>query len=215
MLVEFTVRNYRSFKEPQTLSLEATDDNLNIENLVEEGELRLLKSVGIFGANSSGKSNLLKALFCMVEIIKHSALSLSYKAFKSEPFALVTGFEDKPTLFELVFIVNKETFKYGFEIIKYKVLKEYLYKIEPIEKEIFERIDQKITLCEELNEVEFLTRRTKETSLFISILEQFNMPEYIKAIWPSLTEFKFYKFPYNDYILALLWHFKLIGSLFA
>ena len=73
MLVEFRVRNFRSFRDEQVLSLVASRDTTLEENCVREGRLKLLKSVGVYGANASGKSNLIKAIDRMRDIVLNSA----------------------------------------------------------------------------------------------------------------------------------------------
>jgi AAA15 family ATPase/GTPase len=198
MLVEFTVGNYRSFKEPQTLSLEASSITEFKDNISNLGERRLLKTVGVYGSNGSGKSNLLKAIDTMQNIIRTSAISNSDDQFNIEPFALVIGYENKPTLFEGIFAEGEITFKYGFEITKDKIWKEYLYQIEPENKELFERTEQKIDLCNELNEVEFLTKFTKPNTLFLSLLDQFNIPIMLKPIWLALNKFSFFEHGFSN-----------------
>ena len=68
MIVEFSVKNFRSIKDLQTISFAATPlksapeyAEVDENNIVEEGGMRLLKTVGIYGPNSSGKSNIIKA----------------------------------------------------------------------------------------------------------------------------------------------------------
>lgn len=63
MLIEFSVENFRSFKEKQTFSLLASKDkDLMDENTFQTGKYNLLKTALVYGANSSGKSNLFMAL---------------------------------------------------------------------------------------------------------------------------------------------------------
>ena len=75
MLIEFSVGNYRSFKEPVTFSmvaanLVAKDKNLDANNVfAADKDLRLLKSAAIYGANASGKSNLARALNFMKQFM--------------------------------------------------------------------------------------------------------------------------------------------------
>ncbi len=62
MLIAFSVENFKSIRELQTLSMEArVDDHLAWSNVLEEGKLRLVKTAAIYGANASGKSNLIQA----------------------------------------------------------------------------------------------------------------------------------------------------------
>ena len=61
MLISFSVENYRSFADEQTLSLEAVKDDAHSDHVVDCGRFSLLKTAALYGANASGKSNLLKA----------------------------------------------------------------------------------------------------------------------------------------------------------
>ena len=61
MLISFTVGNFRSFAEPQTLSMVAAKDDAHPEHVVDCGTFGLLRAAALYGANASGKSNLVKA----------------------------------------------------------------------------------------------------------------------------------------------------------
>jgi len=69
MLVEFSVENYRSIQEKQTLSMVAAEDetmlNSNTFCMPNNDDLRLVTSAVIYGSNASGKSNLIKAIFTL------------------------------------------------------------------------------------------------------------------------------------------------------
>ena len=107
MLLEFSVTNFRSIKEKQTLSLLKTKKN-ELENnftaipLSTGKTLDVLNSAVIYGANASGKSNLIKVLGAMLRIIENS---FSYQANKGvkyiEPFLLAKDSVNQPTAFEL------------------------------------------------------------------------------------------------------------------
>ena len=86
MLIEFSICNYRSFKEQVTFSmvaaeLAATDKKLDENNVFKvDDDLKLLKSAAIYGANASGKSNLATALnfmtWFMINSSKHLLIPL-------------------------------------------------------------------------------------------------------------------------------------------
>ena len=78
MIIDFTASNFRSIKEPQTISFEATD-NSHLEDyyVVKKGDYSLLKMATIIGANASGKSNVLQAYQFALSRIRHSQLTLS------------------------------------------------------------------------------------------------------------------------------------------
>src|SRR5947207_6810148 len=79
MLIEFTVGNYKSFKEKTTFSMVAAnlhsqDKRLDENNVFKvDKKLSLLKSAAIYGANASGKSNLISAIAFMTRFIADSA----------------------------------------------------------------------------------------------------------------------------------------------
>lgn len=73
MIINFTVGNYRSFKDKKVLSMEATAIKELNESVIEKEGYRLLPSAVIYGANSSGKSNFLKAIGKFGEIVNYSS----------------------------------------------------------------------------------------------------------------------------------------------
>lgn len=110
MLIEFSVGNYRSFKDVVTLSMVAADeaadnDELDKNNVFKVNQnFSLLKSAAIYGANASGKSNLILALYFMQSfVINSSKLQITDK-IDLEKFRLSSETEDKPSFFKIVFI---------------------------------------------------------------------------------------------------------------
>jgi len=124
MLVEFKVGNYRSFREEQTLSLVASKDTELNENCVNQGKLRLLKAVGIYGPNASGKSNLIKALSTMRDIIQKSAKP--GEKLPVTPFKLDDKYNKKPSSFEVTFYHREVRYQYGFTATSERVYDEWL-----------------------------------------------------------------------------------------
>jgi AAA15 family ATPase/GTPase len=96
MLIQFSVGNYRSFKERTVFSMVAAntkskDPLINKNNVFhEENNLELLTSTAIYGANSSGKSNLVKALAFMRQFVLTSASTPIDSLIPVEPFQLST-----------------------------------------------------------------------------------------------------------------------------
>src|SRR4051794_3374645 len=99
MLVEFRVANFRSFKEEQIFSLEASKDETHAENLIPCGDLNLLKVAAIYGPNASGKSNLIRAMRFMNWFIRSSATTLNQGDPIPEvmPFRLAAETKEKPS----------------------------------------------------------------------------------------------------------------------
>src|SRR4051812_24364624 len=106
MIIEFTVANYLSFKEPQTLSMVAAkikskNKLLDEENTFEAKHTQLLKSKAIYGANGSGKSNLIKAFKDFSRILQFS-LKDERQLDIDRAFHLNDATVNEPTLFQLV-----------------------------------------------------------------------------------------------------------------
>ena len=117
MLIEFSIGNYRSFKDKVTFSMKAAnivaqDTKTDEQNtFVVDDKLTLLKSAAIYGANASGQSNLAKAInFMKWFMINSSKETQSTEPINVEPFALSTETETQPSLFEIVFILDDKTY---------------------------------------------------------------------------------------------------------
>jgi AAA15 family ATPase/GTPase len=137
MLVEFSVANFRSFKDMQTLSMVAAPvtskkeyKSIDSENtIVVSDKLKLLRSKAIYGANASGKSNLVRAIFAMVMIVRRSVKDEKVIDNFIEPFALSTETEQVPTFFQLIFIHSDIQYRYGFEIQHNSIASEWLFGV--------------------------------------------------------------------------------------
>lgn len=131
MLIEFKVANCLSFKEEETLSMVASNDKslpANVYESAQGSKYNLLKSAVLYGANASGKSNLMKALQFMIYFVLNSAAGekISSEDFPS-PFKLDENCLDKPSTFSIAFLMEGVEYEYGFELYKNKVVKEWLY----------------------------------------------------------------------------------------
>ncbi len=141
MLLQFSIKNYRTFKDKATLSLIASNydkDTRRQENIVinEKFGLRILKSAVIYGANASGKSKLLDAFaFMKYFVLNSSKESQKGEPIAVEPFRLSTETESEPTEFEIIFIHDNILYRYGFEATKESIVSEWLY-YRPRTKEV-------------------------------------------------------------------------------
>ena len=136
MIKEFSFGNYRSFKEIQSLNMTASKINELTENniIVLNEKQSLLKSKAIYGANASGKSNVVKALVSFIKIIKNSVKD--EKALELiENFKLSVDTEHEPSFFQLIFQLNKTQFRYGFEVTDKLIHSEWLFGT-PNEREV-------------------------------------------------------------------------------
>jgi uncharacterized protein len=176
MLLEFTVGNYLSFKDKKTLSLEATAIKEFEDNVFNVGGYKLLRSAVIYGANSSGKSNLLKALNTMREIVINSANKSSTDEIDTVPFLLSTETENQPSFFEVLFLIDGIRYRYGFELNRKYVHAEWLFERKGSNKEkaLFVREKDTIEITNNFNEGKGLEERTRANALFLSVVDQFN-----------------------------------------
>lgn len=152
MLIEFTVGNFASFREPVTLSLVAAkirskNKKLDQENVIPvDDDLSLLTSVAVYGHNASGKSNLVAAANFMRRFVRQSFKETQFdEGIPVEPFRLSTESETKPSFFEIVFLMDGQQYRYGFEVDSQKVVSEWLYTVpKRVEVKLFERQEQEI-----------------------------------------------------------------------
>ena len=184
MLIQFSVANYRSFKDEVTFSmlassLKAKHPELNKKNLfAAHGGVNLLTSAAIYGANASGKSNLIAAMSFMRHFVIHSANVKEEgdaEGIEVEPFRLSTETDTEPSFFEVVFIAKEQRYRYGFEVTAERVEAEWLYVAPKArESKLFEREGDKITLGEKFkSEGRDLAERTRPIALFLSVCAQF------------------------------------------
>jgi len=133
MLIEFRVKNYRSIKEEQTLSMLKTSgkelENTNTFTTPEKKKpIKLLSSATIYGANASGKSNLLKAMSTMRDIVLNSDDKIKRGSkLPITPFLLDNEMKNEPTEFEVIFISKEIRYQYGFVLNSEKILEEWLF----------------------------------------------------------------------------------------
>jgi AAA15 family ATPase/GTPase len=178
MLQQFTVGNYASFKSRMTLSLEASSDTENEEaNIIRIGDKRLLKSAVVYGANASGKSNLISAIgFMRMFVLTSSRESQIEEEIEVEPFRLSTDCDNQPSYFEIIFFQDGTRFRYGFEVDNKRVHSEWLFSSSSSrEAELFTREGGKIDFNpDRFKEGRSLVDKTRPNALFLSVVAQFN-----------------------------------------
>jgi AAA15 family ATPase/GTPase len=191
MLIEFTVGNYLSFKDKVTFSMVKAESDDSLKEVCSfepkpASKFSLLKTAAVYGANSSGKSNLVNALDFMRKFVIYSVSSPSYylgeRDIATTPFFFSAATVKMPSFFEIIFIDNNTRYRYGFEIDNTKVKSEWLYWSQTNrETMLFEREEQSIEYnkrsFKEANDFvspENNVKKTRPESLFVSVLEQFD-----------------------------------------
>lgn len=174
MLVEFTVGNFLSFNKKCTLSLEAKGLSELKENIITFDKFKLLRSVVVYGANSSGKSNLIKAFDRMRVNIRDSVKLNDSDELEYSPFLLSDESENKPTFFEVIFLNEGSKFRYGFEYNQSKIVNEWLYTGKSLKSEIplFIRTIEGIGVSDQFKEGKGKEVSTNNNRLFISLVAQ-------------------------------------------
>jgi hypothetical protein len=187
MLIAFSVQNFKSIRDLQTLSLEArSDDHLAWSNVIEDGKLRLVKTAAVYGPNASGKSNLVEAMVWFRNfVIESSKDSQAGETIGVQPFLLSSETENAPSHFEVEFRWQGFDYRYGFEITSKAVESEWLYRKSPSAKEakLFHREGQDFDVsAANFKEGKGLEPRTRPNALFLSVCAQFNGDEAGKVL---------------------------------
>ncbi|MBO4261837.1 MAG: ATP-binding protein [Clostridia bacterium] len=188
MLIQFSVENFKSFKNRAILSLEGSADKDLRENFVPNGNDKYLKAISVFGANAAGKSNLFQALTAAILTIRMSA-----NRQVNEPLIYIIPFkfdEDtiaKPSAFEFVFIAEGKKYVYGFSATSLNITKEYLYVYNSAKPStIFERDGNvySFTSPDRKRVMQPLTERNTSNKLFLATATQWNCEETrIPYLW--------------------------------
>ncbi|MBK6742833.1 MAG: ATP-binding protein [Hydrogenophilales bacterium] len=131
MLVEFRIKNFRSLRDEQVLSLVASTDKtlLNTHALGTglKAAPHLLKSAVVYGANASGKSNLIKALQYMRGVVLESAALQPGQTFdRLQSFKLDAASSSLHTEFEVTFISDGVRYQYAFAMTPQRIVSEHL-----------------------------------------------------------------------------------------
>lgn len=128
MLLEFSVSNFRSFKDEQTLSLLAGRDKKHPGNLIQMGPYRTLKCAVLYGANASGKSNLIRAIDVMIDFVRVSATKMTEgdKIPGVVPFRLSAQAGPQPSRFGVKLLVGDIVYNYAFSANQSRVFEECL-----------------------------------------------------------------------------------------
>ena len=192
MLIRFAVENYLSFKDEVEFSMVASRKSRHPSHIVKrerKTDLRLLKTGVLYGANASGKSNLISSLAFAKDMVLGGVPARGN--IPVHPFLLNSASEKEPSKFEFEFRVGEHDYIYSFELDRHRVHHEQLCEIKKnVEKNIFERITSK----EGLAEVSITNNAGSAASdeLFLSHVARTTRPEQLyinKCIENNVSEF--------------------------
>lgn len=155
MLINYTFNNFRSFKNEATLSMVAGKQRTFNENMIRQDGKRILPSAVIYGANASGKSNIIMSMAVMSKIVTYGSLDkLSSDVDMLETYPFAYRDEDVPMEFKMEFSNHGEQYIYKFAIIvehfqrgMRKIVSEHLdKKFGGSYIEIFDRNEQQVQI---------------------------------------------------------------------
>ncbi len=142
MLIHFKVSNYKSFKNTVTLNMQKGRAKLKENHVINRNNLKLLRSAIVYGANASGKSNLINAVSFAKDLIIGKIGKVN-ESLNVPSFMWKTG---KPISFEFGISLPKRNVRYGFSIKDGYIYEEYLFQMKAKVKEdkmIFKRTASK------------------------------------------------------------------------
>ena len=178
MIVQFTVGNFLSFNAKQLLNLEAKGISELKTNICTFKAEKILRSMVIYGANSSGKSNLIKAMERMREVVLSSVRLNDSDELEYSPFLLSIETDSLPTFFEIIFWKESIRYRYGFEYNLRQIENEWLFagKSEKSEKTLFIRTIEGIAVDAKYKEGVGIESKTNNNRLFVSLVAQLGGP---------------------------------------
>lgn len=196
MLLMFKVKNYTSFKNEAILDMRATAYVQHPTHVMQVNDkLGLLKTTALYGANASGKSNLISAMFFFEQYIFSQFINKNENQdfesnkigvkMKLEPFSLSNETNDASE-FDIIFLHNNKQIQYGFECTSKEVLTEWLYIND---KKVFERTGIELSFDSKYQKMLGAYKKLPAERLYIAVLEYFLDEEGKKVILDDFISF--------------------------
>ena len=205
MLIEFSVKNYRSFRDEAVLSMEATKSSTLKSVLIPFGGMQILPSAVIYGKNGGGKSNIIRAFWLAVQFIRNAQRTQHEKAaIPVVPFALNDYSASEPTKFSFLYTLDGIRYWYSFSATKEKVYTESLYHAPKGRKTlVFGREGQEFSFTEAKARRKLISQVVAENQLFFSVACTMNDVDCAKAMmW--FREMIYFSRDYSDIPRQLL-----------
>ncbi|MEG0094200.1 MAG: ATP-binding protein [Erysipelotrichaceae bacterium] len=180
MLLMFKVKNYTSFKNESILDMRATAYVQHPSHVITiNDKTGLLKTMALYGANASGKSNLISAMFFFEKYVFSQFInkkenedfetSESKMKMKLEPF-LLSDKKNDASEFDIIFVHNGKQIQYGYECTSKEVLNEWLYIDD---KMVFERTGIELSFGRKYQKLLGAYKKLPAERLYIAVLEYF------------------------------------------
>jgi hypothetical protein len=198
VLISFKIRNFLSIRDEVVIKLEASSNKELMRNVAKNKHRGLLKSIGVYGANATGKSNIIKAFYFVWQLTKSSHSYNIETKIQSTQFKLSDKSRREPSSFEITFTKNDFTYQYGFSCLDSKITDEYLYRWDdtydkPSKSEIFVRRNTNdYTFRSEAQKQQLIKSQVTENVLYLSRATALNFEKVRDA----------YEFIVNDLVIT-------------
>ena len=200
----FKVRNYTSFKEESILDMRATSYVQHPSHVIHvDDRLSLLKTTALYGANASGKSNLISAMFFFEQYIFSQFINKNGNEdfeteeagikMKLEPFSLSDSVNEASE-FDIIFLHHGKQIQYGFECTSKEVLNEWLFIND---KKAFERNGTELSFGSKYQKMLGAYKKLPAERLYIAVLEYFLDEDTKEAVLGDFISF--FSKEYNVY----------------
>lgn len=190
MLIRFTAENYRSFDEEAVFSLIPSSVTKHPHHIIKgQGHgIDVLRIGLIYGANASGKSNLIRAMAFARDLIVDGTRPKRY--ISVEPFRLRAERLHQPTRFEFEFVVSQKAYAYGMVVDRWRVHEEWLFEVTTKgERPLFERttaeddtthvtFGPKVVKKSDQTFLDGVARGTRPNQLFLTETAERNVPNF-------------------------------------
>ena len=178
MLIQFNVSNFMSIRDEVVLSTVPSSDKQHLDYLIKKGKDSVLPSIAIYGANASGKSNIIKAMTVAILLVRNSHLKQINDPTGIIPFLLDKDSRNKKTRMDFIFVYEGIKYTYGFTADNKRIYEEYLLEYKTAKPTlVFERNDidkYKYTNSKYEKELKKCENQNSDNKLFLSTATQWN-----------------------------------------
>lgn len=184
MIINFLVKNFKSINNEINLSFEAVDSEMDRYYTYKSNKEKILKIAMIYGANASGKTNILKALYFLVQFILNSPKQKD-ETIDITPF-LFTDNIFPNSYFKIEFLIDDIKYLYQLELSSEKVINEKLYYYNPNRALVFDKANfkfgSKIKISKSQKEALFNNTLYNNSLLSGYLKTNINIKEFDNAI---------------------------------
>jgi hypothetical protein len=213
MLIRFVTKNFLSFKDEIEFSMIPGRTRKHPHHIIHDkawNGINILRAGVIYGANASGKSNLIKAMYFAKNLIVHG--TKARHRIPIECYKLDLSCRKLPSKFEFEFKINGRYYAYGFELDSQKIQKEWLYRInKKSQTMIFEReASETQNISIEFGDIdfkdkkeelflEFVAKGTRQNQLFLTESSERNV-EYFDDVFTWFSKTLRFVFPDTQFL---------------